>query len=72
MIDLTTREMEILRLVAQGKRNRRISEDLGIALRTVKHHLEHIYHKAGLTGYNRIMLIRWALITKQISLSELE
>ncbi|NTW02958.1 MAG: response regulator transcription factor [Oscillochloris sp.] len=42
---LTLREMEVLRLVAQGKTNRVIAEDLKITSGTVKLHVEHIIGK---------------------------
>jgi len=42
---LTLREMEVLRLVAQGKTNRVIAEELTITSGTVKLHVEHIIGK---------------------------
>lgn len=42
---LTPREIEVLRLVAQGKTNRAISEQLVITVGTVKLHVEHIIAK---------------------------
>lgn len=42
---LTPRELEIVRLVAQGLRNRRIADTLSISEGTVKLHLHHIYTK---------------------------
>lgn len=44
---LTFREDQILRLVAQGKGNQEISECLGISPLTVKVHLTHIFEKLG-------------------------
>lgn len=44
---LTCRESQVLRLVAEGKRNREIGERLGISIRTVKIHLANIYAKFG-------------------------
>lgn len=46
-LDLTDREVEVLRLTARGMSNRAIAEELVIAERTVGHHLAHIYDKAG-------------------------
>ena len=37
----------MLRLLAQGKTNREIAAELVIAVKTVGHHVEHIYAKAG-------------------------
>ncbi|MEI6179341.1 MAG: response regulator transcription factor [Chloroflexales bacterium] len=44
-MSLTPRELEVLRLVAQGKTNRLIAQQLGIANGTVKLHVEHIISK---------------------------
>lgn len=46
-VSLTGRELEILRELARGTRNGAIAEQLGIAERTVKAHLESIYLKLG-------------------------
>jgi HD-GYP domain-containing protein (c-di-GMP phosphodiesterase class II) len=43
--DLTEREIEVLRLLAQGKTNREIGEALVITEKTAGHHVEHIYAK---------------------------
>jgi DNA-binding NarL/FixJ family response regulator len=43
---LTEREIEVLRLLAQGKTNREIGEALVITEKTAGHHVEHIYAKA--------------------------
>ncbi len=42
---LTDREREVLKLVAEGMRNREIAEALFIAEKTVKNHLSHILEK---------------------------
>jgi DNA-binding CsgD family transcriptional regulator len=44
---LTRRELEILGLVASGRRSQSIADELGIALPTVKRHLANIYEKLG-------------------------
>lgn len=46
---LTEREAEVLRLLAQGLITKEIGAHLGIATRTVKHHIEHIYEKTGVS-----------------------
>ena len=42
---LTQREIEVLRLIALGKNNREIGEELVISLRTVAHHVTSILTK---------------------------
>ena len=42
---LTARELDVLRLLAGGKTNREITQDLHLSLSTVKTHLEHIMDK---------------------------
>jgi len=42
---LTSREQEILALIAQGKRNQQIADSLGIARYTVETHLKNIFRK---------------------------
>jgi len=43
--DLTERELEILLLIAQGKQNQDIADELFIALKTVKTHVSNILSK---------------------------
>jgi HD-GYP domain-containing protein (c-di-GMP phosphodiesterase class II) len=47
---LTTREVEVLRLVAQGRSNRGIAEGLVISEKTVRNHVEHIYSKLAVSN----------------------
>ncbi|HMJ81063.1 MAG TPA: response regulator transcription factor [Candidatus Dormibacteraeota bacterium] len=42
---LTDRELEVLRLVTSGRRNKEIAAQLGISENTVKYHLRHILEK---------------------------
>ncbi len=44
---LTPRERQIVRLLAQGRKNSEIAEALGISPGTVKVHLTHIFEKTG-------------------------
>jgi len=46
---LTEREVEVLRLIARGHANKAVAATLGISPKTVGHHIEHIYAKAGVT-----------------------
>ena len=47
---LTSREVEVLRLLALGLSTREIATRLVIARKTVSHHIEHIYLKTGATN----------------------
>lgn len=42
---LTTREVQILRLVARGLTSSEVAEELGLSEKTVSHHLTHIFNK---------------------------
>ena len=44
---LTTREMDVLQLVARGDSNRQIAAALNLSPRTVEVHLTHLYRKLG-------------------------
>jgi DNA-binding NarL/FixJ family response regulator len=54
---LTPREIEIVRMVAQGLRNRAIAERLSISEGTVKVHLHNIYEKFGVDGRLELVLV---------------
>ena len=47
---LTTREVEVLRLVAQGMTNEQVAEQLVVSPRTVSTHLTSIYNKLGVNS----------------------
>ena len=46
-VELTPRELEVLRAAAAGERNKEIALRLGISPRTVKAHLTSVYNKLG-------------------------
>ena len=54
---LTTREAEVLQLVAEGSANKQVAAELGISIKTVEKHRQHLMDKlnihdtAGLTRY---------------------
>ncbi|MGZ4961173.1 MAG: response regulator [Limisphaerales bacterium] len=54
---LTSRELEVLQLIAEGKANKQTADELGIGIKTVEKHREHLMSKldihdtAGLTRY---------------------
>jgi HD-GYP domain-containing protein (c-di-GMP phosphodiesterase class II) len=47
---LTSREVDVLRLVARGLSSREIAEQLVISPKTARNHIEHIYTKIGATN----------------------
>ena len=47
---LTAREVEVLRLVAEGKTNREIAKTLVISDHTVRRHLQNIFNKIGVSS----------------------
>lgn len=47
---LTDREVEVLRIVAEGSTAKDAAEKLVISRKTVEHHLENIYNKLGVTS----------------------
>jgi DNA-binding NarL/FixJ family response regulator len=53
---LTPREIEIVRLVAQGLRNKELAHRLSITEGTVKIHLHNIYDKLGVDGRLELVL----------------
>ncbi len=54
---LTSREMEVIQMIAEGAPNKKIASDLGISIKTVEKHRQHLMDKlnihdtAGLTRY---------------------
>jgi two-component system NarL family response regulator len=49
-VQLTPRELATLRLMADGKANKEIANELGISARTVKTHLGHLFEKLGVAS----------------------
>ena len=56
---LTVRELEVLRFVAEGRKNRDISLVLGISENTVKNHVRNILEKLRL--HSRVQAVRYAI-----------
>jgi ATP/maltotriose-dependent transcriptional regulator MalT len=56
---LTTREVEVLRVVAQGLTNEQVAQRLGISPRTVDTHLTSTYSKIGVSS--RVAATRYAI-----------
>ena len=55
---LTERELEILLVLARGKSNQEIANDLRISAKTVDNHVQHVYEKAGVRS--RAAATLWA------------
>ncbi len=58
---LTNRENQIIELMSNGNKPKKIAKDLGISHKVVKHYLSSIYQKLGFTGEARpnVRLINW-------------
>jgi DNA-binding CsgD family transcriptional regulator len=52
---LSKREQELFVLVAEGKTNEEIADELFISIKTVKHHIYNVFQKMGVK--NRLQLI---------------
>lgn len=48
-LDLSARELDVLRLLARGQSNREMAAQLVISEKTVGHHVQHIYDKLGVS-----------------------
>jgi DNA-binding NarL/FixJ family response regulator len=57
--ELTSREREVLQLVAEGKANKQTAAELGIGTKTVEKHREHLMKKLGI--HNTAGLTRYAI-----------
>jgi pimeloyl-ACP methyl ester carboxylesterase/DNA-binding CsgD family transcriptional regulator len=49
-VGLTPREAEVLHLIAQGKSNQQIADELVLSVRTVERHITNLYAKIGAHG----------------------
>lgn len=56
---ITAREAEVLRLVAAGRSNREIAEELNISVNTVERHVNNVYTKIGAS--NRVEAASYAV-----------
>ncbi|MFI6744262.1 AAA family ATPase [Nonomuraea sp. NPDC050451] len=54
LADLTAQQRLIVRLAAQGLRNREIADQLMLSPRTVSYHLYNVYPKLGVTSRNQL------------------
>jgi DNA-binding NarL/FixJ family response regulator len=58
-VDLTEREEEVLKMLAEGWTNMRMANELTVSERTIRFHLSNIYDKLGVSS--RAEAISWAL-----------
>lgn len=58
-VTLTHREIEVLKLIAQGYTNRQVGEMLNLSMRTVESHRANLMAKLGISS--RVELVRYAL-----------
>jgi DNA-binding CsgD family transcriptional regulator len=56
---LSRREIDVLKLVAEGRTTSEIAARLFISAKTADHHIQHIYTKIGVS--NRAAATRWAV-----------
>jgi len=63
-VALTPRQLEILRLIAQGLRNAQIAEQLTISEQTVKTHVAHLLERLGVSS--RLQAARYAISKKLV------
>jgi pimeloyl-ACP methyl ester carboxylesterase/DNA-binding CsgD family transcriptional regulator len=50
LAQLSERELDVLRLAAEGRANEEIAAELGLSVRTVERHFSNLYLKLGVTG----------------------
>jgi DNA-binding NarL/FixJ family response regulator len=55
---LTKRELEVLLALVLGQSNQEIADNLVISVKTVGHHVQHVYEKAGVRS--RAAATLWA------------
>jgi DNA-binding NarL/FixJ family response regulator len=66
---LSEREKEVVKLIGQGYKNKRISSELCISETTVRHHLTSIYDKLGVSDRLELLVFahRYGLVTSHKS-----
>jgi DNA-binding NarL/FixJ family response regulator len=64
---LTSREVEVLQLIAEGKANKETASELGISVKTIEKHREHLMEKLGI--HDTAGLTRYAISTGVIESS---
>jgi DNA-binding NarL/FixJ family response regulator len=64
LVELSTREIEVLEHLSKGLKNKDIADNLFLSTSTVKKHIENIYRK--LQAHNRIEMLQKAKQNKLI------
>jgi DNA-binding NarL/FixJ family response regulator len=62
---LTPREIEVVRLLAEGNSNKQVASALGVSTRTIESHRNHIMHKMNFSSFSD--LIRFAVRNRMVS-----
>lgn len=63
---LTTREVEVIQLLAEGKSNKEAAAELGVSSRTIESHRTHIMHKMGFRNFSE--MVRFAVRNNLVEL----
>lgn len=63
---LTVRELEIVQLIAKGRKNKEIAEELFLSEKTVKNHLTNIFKKLKLNDRTQVLI--YAITNKLVHL----
>jgi signal transduction histidine kinase/DNA-binding CsgD family transcriptional regulator len=56
-VQLTSRELEVLRLLARGLSNKQIARALAVTARTINFHLDNIYSKLGVSSRTEAVIV---------------
>ena len=54
---LSSRELQVVRLLAEGMTNQQIGDSLELSHKTVKNHVSHILRKAGLNTRTQVAIL---------------
>lgn len=63
---LSGRELEVVRCVSMGLRNKEVADKLGVSEATIKNHLTSVYSKLGVS--DRLELILYAIHNKMVTI----
>jgi DNA-binding NarL/FixJ family response regulator len=61
-LGLTTRESEVLGLVARGRATTEVAAELDLSPRTVEKHLEHVHSRLGVRDRAEAVATAWAAV----------